>query len=113
MKTITATEARIRFGKALDSLEKDSLLITRNGRPAAMFFTAEDGRKLILAAYAHGTISRADTMTMLGYEWYGQLLDALAETDIERPRVSDKGRRKMKATLVKSIRPHSPDGGGS
>lgn len=104
MKTITATGARIRFGKALDSLEKDSLLITRNGRPAAMFFTAEDGRKLILTAYASGTISRSVAMKMLGYDWYGQLLDALAGAGIQRPSVPDKERKKIKATLVKLIR---------
>lgn len=61
--------------------------------------------KLILSAYAHGTLSRSAAMKMLGYDWYGQLLDALADAGIERPSVSDKKRKKMKSTFLNLLRP--------
>lgn len=105
MRTITATDAKKRFGEALDLLEKDSLLIERNGKPAAMVFAAEVGKKMVLSSYAHGTISRSAAMGMLGYDWYGQLLDAMAVAHIERPSVSTNEREKMKAVLEKSICP--------
>lgn len=105
MKTITATDAKNRFGEVLDLLKGDSLLIERNGKPAAIVFAAEVGKKMVLSSYAHGTISRSAAMGMLGYDWYGQLLDAIAAARIERPSVSTNERKKMKTVLEKSIRP--------
>lgn len=105
MRRITATDAKKGLGGALASLENDSLLIERNGKPAAMVFKAEDGKKMILSSYAHGTISRARAMTMLGYSWYGQLLDALADFGIARPTVPAEEREKMTAALEQLLRP--------
>jgi len=104
MRTMSATECKKQFGEALSCLEKDNLLIERSGKPVAIVFNIEDGMKLVLSAYASGTINRAKAMRMLGYEWYGQLLDALAYTGIDRPSIPAKARNKMKADLLKLIR---------
>lgn len=104
MQTITATDAKNRLGEALAALDRDSLLIERNGKPAAMVFQAEDGVKLVLASYAHGTISRASAMKMLGYDWYGQLIDAMAELGIARPRADPMDRKQMVSAMQKILR---------
>ncbi len=40
-----------------------------------------------LLAYSRGELCHGDAMDLLEIEWYGQLLDALAEHGIDRPDV--------------------------
>ena len=45
-----------------------------------------EGRtRLALIAYSRGEISRGDATDLLDIDWYGELLDALAEHGIDRP----------------------------
>ncbi len=95
MKVLSATEVKNRLGEALAFPEDESLLIEKNGKEAFMAFTAPMGKKMVLASYAQGGVSRSTAMKLLGLEWYGQLLDALAETGIERPSAPEAERRTM------------------
>lgn len=104
MRTITATEAKNRLGEALALLDQDSLLIEKNGKPAVLAFPVEDGITMVLSAYALGSISRSAAMKMLGYGWYGQLLDALAAVGIERPSAPDAQREQMRSVMEKAFR---------
>ena len=85
MKTVSATEAKNRFGEHFDFGNDESLLIESHGSPSHMAFTAATGRRLVLVAFSAGEISRYEAMELLGFEWYGQLLDALAEHGVDRP----------------------------
>ena len=40
--------------------------------------------RLVLGAFAEGSISHTEAMGLLGFEWYGQLLDAMRENGIDR-----------------------------
>jgi len=88
MRIMTATEVKNKLGDALSFPEDDNLLIERNGKPAFMVFTAATGKLMVLSAYSHGSITREDAMRLLGMDWYGELLDALADADFERPAIS-------------------------
>jgi hypothetical protein len=85
MKTVSATEAKNRFGEHFDFGDQESLLIESHGSPSHLAFTAATGRRLVLIAFSTGGISRDQAMSLLGFEWYGQLLDALAAHGIDRP----------------------------
>lgn len=63
-------------------------------------FTPETGKKLVLASYSHGATSSGDAMQLLGIEWYGDLLDALADSGFERPSVSPEARSEMAARVL-------------
>jgi hypothetical protein len=45
----------------------------------------EDRTRSALLEYSRGEICRDDAMDLLDIEWYGQLLEALAENGIDRP----------------------------
>ena len=45
----------------------------------------EERTRRALLAYSLGEICRGDAMDLLDIEWYGQLLEALAEHGIDRP----------------------------
>ncbi|MDA8347417.1 MAG: hypothetical protein M0038_01200 [Pseudomonadota bacterium] len=45
----------------------------------------EDRTRHALLAWSQGEICRADAMDLLEIDWYGDLLDALAEHEIDRP----------------------------
>jgi len=95
VRVISATEAKNRLGEALAFDENDSLLIQRNNKDACMVFSASVGRRVILGAYSGGAISRSSAMRLLGIDWYGELLDMLAEHGIDRPVISGDERQRM------------------
>ena len=84
MTTISATEAKNRFGEHFNLAENESLLIETRGRPTHLVFNAKTGIRLVLGAFAEGTISPNDAMDLLGFKWYGELLDAMREHGIDR-----------------------------
>ena len=107
MLTFTAQNVRSHLGNIFDALEKDSdtsVLIERNNKPVAMLLPAEVGRIAILAAYAHGSLSRSTAMKQLGYEWYGQLLDGLKEAGIARPSIPEKEMQEMVETATNLLK---------
>ena len=101
MNTISATEAKKRFGKHLNLADNESLLIETRGLPTHLVFNVKTGIRLVLGAFAKGTISRTEAMGLLGFEWYGQLLDAMRENGIDRgDAVLDK---KMRTELDRTL----------
>ena len=84
MKTISATEAKNRFGKHFTLVDNESLLIESRSLPTHLVFNVKTGTRLVLGAFAGGSISRAEAMSLLGFEWYGQLLDSMRENGIDR-----------------------------
>jgi hypothetical protein len=83
MKVITSTEVKNKLGEALSFGINDSLLIQKNGKEAYIVFSAETGKRLVLSSFSQGTTSRGDAMKLLGFEWYGQLLDAMSEAELK------------------------------
>lgn len=98
MLVIAATDIKSRLGDIFDDLDRNpasSVLIERNKKPVAMLLPADMGKQIILGAYAHGSVSRSVAMRQLGYEWYGELLDAMAQAGIERPIVHGEEQQAM------------------
>ncbi len=85
MKTIAATEAKNRFGEVLTGAENDSVTIERHGHGVAMVLPFHMARRLILTGYSKGEMPRATAMKLLGFTWYGQLLDALGNEGMDQP----------------------------
>ncbi|EAY56995.1 MAG: protein of unknown function [Leptospirillum rubarum] len=84
MKRIPATEAKNRFGEHFNLADNESLLIETRGLPTHLVFNAKTGIRLVLGAFADGAISRAEAMDLLGFKWYGELLDAMRDNGIDR-----------------------------
>ena len=84
MNTISATEAKNRFGEHFNLADNESLLIETRGLPTHLVFNAKTGIRLVLGAFAEGAISRTEAVGLLGFEWYGELLDAMRENGIDR-----------------------------
>ncbi len=61
--------------------------------------------KEILLSYSKGEISRSEAMNLLGFDWYGDLLDALAAANIERPTLPENERAVM-VSYAKKILGH-------
>lgn len=104
MKTMTATEAKNRLGEVLSIPYGESVLIEKNGKPAFMVLKAQDAKVMILASYVQGVVSRSTAMRLLGFEWYGELLDALAEEGFKRPSVPEDRLNEMAAKAVSMLR---------
>ena len=97
MKTISATEAKNRFGEHFNFSDRESLVIETHGTPTHRVFTAKTGRRLVLAGFSAGVLSAGEAMDLLGIDWYGDLLDALAEEHVDRPdaNMTDKDREAL------------------
>lgn len=103
MRIMTATEVKNKLGDALSFSDDDSLLIERNGKEAFMTFTAQTAKKMILTSYAHGGMSRSEAMKLMGFDWYGDLLDALAAAKINKPSLPENERAVMIAYAKKIL----------
>ena len=109
MLVIAATDVKSRLGDIFDDLEKNptsSVLIERNKKPVAMLLPSDMAKQVILAAYAHGSVSRNVAMSQLGYQWYGELLDAMNHAGIERPVVCG---AEMQAMITAGLSILSPE----
>jgi len=95
MKTITSTNLKNNFGRELNFRNGENILVQKRGKDTHMIFTADTGKRLILACYSSGFLSRSDAMNFLGIDWYGCLLDLLREHDIPMPMVSPEIRKEM------------------
>lgn len=62
MRQITAKEARIRFGRLLESVEEAPVSVTRYGRPVAVMVSVQQYERLRGAAWERLTV----TMDALG-----------------------------------------------
>ena len=101
MITIKTTEFRKLLGSWLTKTESDSLMIEKNGQQFAMIFNANLGIKLVLNAYSCGALSRKDAMNLLGFSWFGQLMEAMSAASIPMPAPSEKYIKAMTDDVVK------------
>lgn len=95
MKIFTASEFKRRHSEVLSLKKDETLLIKKYGKDACFVFHANTGKRLVLYAYSEGVLSRADTMNLLGIDWYGTLLDELHAEGIALPELSPEVRSKM------------------
>ncbi len=102
MRTMTATEVKNKLGDALSFSDDESLLIEKNGKDAYMVFSAQTAKTMILTSYVSGGISRSTAMKLLGFVWYGQMLDALSDANMEAPSLPERELNTMVAN-VKSL----------
>jgi len=103
MRVMTATEVKNKLGDALSFLDDDSLLIEKNGKEAFMAFSVQTAKKMILTSYVHGGLSRSEAMKLMGFDWYGDLLDALATAKMNKPTLSKSERLAMTAYASKIL----------
>lgn len=103
MKVMTATDVKNKVGDAWSFSEDDSLLIERNGKEAFMAFSVNLAKKMVLTSYAGGMLSRSEAMKLMGFDWYGDLLDALAAAKIKMPSVEEDERSTMVSHAKKTL----------
>lgn len=66
MKTISAVEAKTRFGQLIDTAQREPVLVTKKKRPVGVFFSIEDiedtvwGEEVI-RAHQEGYLSDEDS----------------------------------------------------
>lgn len=103
MRVMTATEVKNKLGEALSFSDDDSLLIEKNGKEAFMAFSAHVAKRMVLTSYAHGDLSRSEAMKLLGFNWYGELLDFLAASKIDKPTLPENERALMVSCAKKIL----------
>ena len=126
MKTISATEAKNRFGDLLAEAAAEPVSIEKNGRvvavvvPAIDYERAKDAIALgrvtdrilsgdpealgFLREYAAGKRTRHATMAALGLENYSQLLKALRRAGLDGPTLPKAEQEAMIRGLAKVVR---------
>jgi len=117
MKTVTATDAKNRFGDLLEESTVGPVRIEKNGRPVAYVLSVDDydlakdliglarvkqliagGDQKVLAVlrgFSSGAIPRQAAISSLRLNGYGQLLRALSAAGIAAPSVPEDRRKKM------------------
>jgi prevent-host-death family protein len=126
MKSISATDAKNRFGDLLSEAAREPVSIEKNGRVVAVVVPAPDyerargvialgrvtdrigsGHKetlAILREYSARKRTRQATMTALGLETYGQLLRAVRRAGLEGPTLPKAEQEAMIRELIKVVR---------
>jgi prevent-host-death family protein len=117
MKTVSATDAKNRFGDLLDESAQGPVRIDKNGRPVAYVLSSDDfdlakdllglarvqrliaaGDPKVLAVlqgFSSGDSSRQAAISALGLRDYGQLLRALRMAGMPAPVLPVSDRAKM------------------
>ena len=125
MKTVTATDAKNRFGDLLEESASGPVRIDRNGRPVAYVVSADDydilkdllgltrvkrlvaeghkGVVNVLKGFSSGNITRHAAMASLGLQNYSQLLQSLRAAGFEPPALPRAQRRKMADGFLKIL----------
>ena len=68
-------------------------------RPLPSLFKLASSNRIILAAYSKGAMPRSTAMRLLGFTWYGQLLDALGHEGMRQPIAPIATRRRMEKSI--------------
>jgi prevent-host-death family protein len=73
MKTVTAADAKNRFGQFLDMAQREPVLVTKNDRPVGVFLSMQDFEDSIWAGKAQAAHERgyasADDSAALIQKW--------------------------------------------
>ena len=95
MKTISATEAKNKFGSLMSAISAGPIAITKNGKVAAYLTPSQndEGHPLnveqldeLLNSYASGKITRRNVEEASGL-WFSDILEELGRRGLELPRV--------------------------
>ena len=125
MKTMSATDAKNRFGDLLDASAEGPVRIDRNGHPIAYTLSSDDfdlvkdllglarvqqlvaarDQKVlaVLRGYSIGEVSRRAAISRLGLHDYGQLLRALRAAGMAAPVLPAVDRAKMVDAFVAAV----------
>ena len=66
MKTMSAVDAKTRFGQFIDAAQREPVIVTKKDRPVGVFFSIEDIQDTIWgedakAAHAEGYLTQEDS----------------------------------------------------
>ena len=98
MKTISATEAKNKFGHLMSSISGGSIAITKNGKIAAYLTPSQNNDKQtltdkqldkILSAYSAGNVTRRNLEELTGL-WFSDILAELELRGLQLPKVDTK-----------------------
>lgn len=98
MRTISATEAKNKFGHLMSSISAGSIAITKNGKIAAYLTPSQNndkqpltGKKLdkILNDYSLGNVTHRDLEELTGL-WFSDILAELEYRELSLPKVDSK-----------------------
>jgi antitoxin Phd len=85
MKTMTATDARKRFGELLESVQREPVAITQQGRAVAVLLSPKDVERLtIFRERRERAVTRFDTYFAEADITLSDAARALSDVDIER-----------------------------
>ena len=95
MKTISATDAKNRFGDLMNMISSGSVAITKNNKVVAILTPAAQERaqpadtylNKILAEYSAGVVSRKRVEEATGL-WFGEILAEMAKRKLALPKVN-------------------------
>ncbi len=70
MKTMSAADAKTRFGQFIDAAQREPIVVTKKDRPVGVFFSIEDIQNTIWAeeakaAHSEGYLSADETTNRL------------------------------------------------
>ena len=70
MKTMSAVDAKTRFGQFIDAAQREPVVVTKKDRPVGVFFSIEDIQNTIwaeeaLAAHKEGYLSASESADRL------------------------------------------------
>ena len=70
MKTMSAVDAKTRFGQFIDSAQREPVIVTKKDRPVGVFFSIQDIEDTVwgeqaLKADSEGYLSSSESMSFL------------------------------------------------
>ncbi len=95
MKTISATDAKNKFGSLMSAISAGPIAITKNGKIAAYLTPSQNDEDHsltkeqldeIINYYASGKISRQNVEEATGF-WFSDILDELGRRSLQLPKV--------------------------
>lgn len=112
MKTISATDAKNKFGDLMSAISAGPIAITKNGKVAAYLTPSQhaeahtlsdDQLATVMTSYAAGKITRKMVEETTGM-WFGDILAELGRRGLSLPRVDTRTHYNAKqAALFKTI----------
>ena len=72
MKTMSAVDAKTRFGQFLDTARREPVIVTKKNRPVGVFFSMEDIEdtiwgEAVKTAHAEGYLNAEDSAARLNF----------------------------------------------
>ena len=117
MKTISATDAKNKFGDLMNMISAGPVAITKNNKVVAVLTPSSQGLAqpsaayldTMLAEYSTGAVSRKELEEATGL-WFGEILVELSKRGLTLPRVdaAQKFNEKQRALFDRIFQAHAP-----